>query len=150
MDYVTEKLFTGLLLPSVPVFYGSERTPNITTTPSFIRASDFSTPAQLAAYLVYLDENPTEYAKYSRWRSKGNLGKAFTKDYLHASQYRAAGPKETQLHDYSARTAQCCRLCDENYLHWASQRPKSILAPSLGGEEIDHQFFSGTMSKFRG
>ena len=147
-EYVTEKLFTALLLPLVPVFYGSPHTPNITTTPSFIRASDFATPAQLAAYLAYLDDHPAEYAKYSRWRSKGNLPNAFTQEYLRALQYRSVGPREVKLHRYVDRTAQCCRLCDEKYLQWASQRPKVIIPPRMAAEEIDAKFFSGTLSKF--
>lgn len=145
-SYVTEKLFYVLNFPILPVYYGALNVPNITIVPSFIKVSDFSSPKALAAYLVFLDSNPNEYMKYHAWRTDPTL---YDPEYLEHLQYRVAGPDEllyfkNKKFDRFPRTAQCCRLCDENYVKYAAEtRSKySIVPHSMAPGEIKKRFFN--------
>jgi hypothetical protein len=151
---VTEKLFTSLLLPLIPVYYGTLDVQNITTTPSFIKASDFKTPKALAEYLLFLDANPSEYDKYHLWRK---AERPFTEEYMQTLQNRVAGPREILMHDKAlpnfgwwlkARTAQCCRLCDRNFVEKAarSKKPESFISTTFLRADIKEVFYNG---KFR-
>ena len=112
--------------------------------PSFIKASDFRSPADLANYLLFLDSNPFEYDKYKSWRFLPN---PFTEEYLAALKYRVPGPLESSLYSnytYPQRTTACCRLCDENYVKWATAERK--LSPNkyshkLRETEIESKYF---------
>jgi len=136
------------MLPLIPVFYGTPLVPNITRTPSFIKASDFATPKHLADYMIHLDTHPEEYVRYGQWR-KIEPAKAFTAEYVHTLQNRVAGPKEVKLNYGSERTAQCCRLCDPEYVKWVSARPKreGLVNVPMSVEDIDLKFFSGVLGK---
>lgn len=71
-DYATEKFYDALTLGSIPVVLGS---PNVAELApdmnSFIDVKDFSHPKELAKYLLYLDENETEWYKYMEWKNRG-------------------------------------------------------------------------------
>jgi alpha-1,3-fucosyltransferase 10 len=69
-DYVTEKLFDPLWAGTVPVYLGAPNVRDFAPEHSFIDASDFSGPRELAAYLRHLLETPREYEAYFEWRSK--------------------------------------------------------------------------------
>ncbi|XP_067002550.2 alpha-(1,3)-fucosyltransferase C [Anabrus simplex] len=68
-DYVTEKLFGVINYNVVPVVYGGVNYSKIMPPMSYIDAADFSTPQDLADYLLYLDKTPDEYVKYFWWKS---------------------------------------------------------------------------------
>jgi len=143
--YVTEKLFFILNIPVVPVYYGANNVPNITTTPSYIKVSDFSAPAKLAAYLMYLDTNHAEYDKYHEWRKSS---RSFELEYLKILQDKVAGPEEKLVYKDAGfkrypRTAQCCRLCDENYVKHARatrKLPKSLVITARKSQIVDRFF----------
>ena len=71
-DYVTEKFFDPLISGSVPVYRGA---PNVDLfapgVNSFIDASKFAGPHELAEFLVYLDNNDEAYRSYLAWREAG-------------------------------------------------------------------------------
>jgi alpha-1,3-fucosyltransferase 10 len=71
-DYVSEKFFYALMSGSVPVYRGA---PNIAAfAPGgrcFINAADFAGPAELAAYLNWLNEHDEAYQEYLAWKDKG-------------------------------------------------------------------------------
>ena len=71
-DYVTEKFFDPLISGSVPVYRGA---PNVDLfapgVNSFIDASKFAGPRELAEFLVYLDNNDEAYRSYLAWREAG-------------------------------------------------------------------------------
>jgi alpha-1,3-fucosyltransferase 10 len=69
-DYVTEKLYDALLVGAVPVYLGAPNVAEFAPLGSFINASEFTSPADLAAYLQHLAETPEAYAAYFDWRSK--------------------------------------------------------------------------------
>jgi hypothetical protein len=68
-DYVTEKFYDPLVVGSVPVYLGA---PNIEDfVPGdhcFIKVSDFAGPRELAEYLLMLDRDDEEYARYFDWK----------------------------------------------------------------------------------
>lgn len=134
--YVTEKLFSALMLPeTVPIYYGSpESILNITALPSFIRASDFATPQDLAQYLLMLDENEGERRVYLKWKS---VKQPFTQFYLDLVASKVPGPAEVLAHAGSFRSAACCRLCNPNFVSRSRElRRKDVLVmPALTGTE---------------
>jgi hypothetical protein len=101
------------------VYYGDPDVPNITTTPSFIKVSDYSSTRSLADHLRFLDANPDEYARYQAWRKSKT---PFTREYLNDLAENYPGPAEVAMNIahvsrfLSNRKAVCCRLCDEAFL----------------------------------
>jgi len=67
-DYITEKFWRALEEGVVPVVLGSGNYEKVAPPHSYIHTKDFRSPAELAAYLLMLDQNATEYAKYHWWR----------------------------------------------------------------------------------
>jgi len=148
--YMTEKLLTVLAMPIVPVYYGSRSLPNITTTPSFIKASDYAYPQRLAKYLLYLDKNPEEYERYHAWRSDP---KSIHPQFLEMLAMKSPGYYETQpirVMDKDKpeaekrrpnRAAVCCRLCDENHILWAKSQPRTFYDVPLHSQDVMREFF---------
>ncbi|XP_064611569.1 glycoprotein 3-alpha-L-fucosyltransferase A-like [Liolophura sinensis] len=72
MSYITEKFWNPLLLfEAVPVVLGgsSPRDYELVAPPgSYINTADFSSPKELAAYLLKLDKNDQLYMEYHKWR----------------------------------------------------------------------------------
>jgi hypothetical protein len=70
-DYVSEKFFDPLVAGAVPVYLGA---PNVELfAPGdhcFINTADFSGPAELAEYLLYLQQHDTEYQAYLAWKDR--------------------------------------------------------------------------------
>ncbi|XP_076804674.1 4-galactosyl-N-acetylglucosaminide 3-alpha-L-fucosyltransferase 9-like [Clavelina lepadiformis] len=70
-DYITEKVWKNSLENGVvPIVWGPTKEDILSVAPldSFIFAEDFESPAELAKYLKFLDENDEEYRKYFKWR----------------------------------------------------------------------------------
>ena len=69
-DYVTEKFFKAFSYNLVPVVRGEANYTKYIPPGYkwFINSADFQSPKELADYLLYLDNNPTEYAKYLEGR----------------------------------------------------------------------------------
>lgn len=129
----------------MPVFYGTSNVTNITTIPSFIKASDFRRPQELAKYLLYLEENPDEYAKYKLWRQ---AKQPFTTDYLGYLARNAPGPMETVHYKNfkrRQRTAACCRLCNTEFVKTAVLERRNMkearYSHKLRKTEIERLYF---------
>ncbi|XP_075693061.1 4-galactosyl-N-acetylglucosaminide 3-alpha-L-fucosyltransferase FUT6-like [Rhinoderma darwinii] len=72
-DYITEKLWlNALTFGSVPVVMGPSRKNYERYIPkdSFIHVEDFSTPEELAKYILKLDSDEKAYQQYFTWRSR--------------------------------------------------------------------------------
>lgn len=72
-DYITEKFFKALASDIVPVVYGGSHSNDyLSVAPehSYIDARSFNSPADLAAYLLFLNSNENEYLKYFEWKKK--------------------------------------------------------------------------------
>ncbi len=68
--YVTEKIFDALLAGAVPIYLGAANVGDFVPPNSYIDATSFASPAELAAYLHHLVETPQAYEAYFDWRSK--------------------------------------------------------------------------------
>ncbi|KAG9464979.1 4-galactosyl-N-acetylglucosaminide 3-alpha-L-fucosyltransferase FUT6-like [Eleutherodactylus coqui] len=72
-DYITEKLWmNALTYGCVPVVLGPSRKNYERFIPkdSFIHVDDFSTPEELAKYILKLDRDEDAYQQYFTWRSR--------------------------------------------------------------------------------
>jgi hypothetical protein len=150
--YVTEKLMTVLNMGGiVPIYYGAPNVPNITIVPSFINVMDFPSPKALAEYLLFLEKNPKEYAKYNVWRSSP---KYFHPEYLRLVQRQMPGQEELLKYrqrgfDKFPRRAACCRLCDLSYIRQSAMKrtDADLPHPKWHPEQINHHVFGGGMNK---
>lgn len=69
-DWVTERVFSGLAAGTVPVYHGASNVQDfLPCSNCVIEANRFKGPAELAKYLIYLDQNPDRYAEYHAWRA---------------------------------------------------------------------------------
>ena len=70
-DYVTEKLFDGLIAGSVPLYFGADNVEEfLPGDRCIINAADFRDPRELAEYLRHLDTHEDEYQQYMAWRNR--------------------------------------------------------------------------------
>ncbi|KAM3918932.1 3-galactosyl-N-acetylglucosaminide 4-alpha-L-fucosyltransferase FUT3-like [Leptodactylus fuscus] len=70
-DYITEKLWKNAFLPgAVPIVLGPPRKNYEKFIPrdSFIHVDDFSSPQDLASYILQLDKDDERYKAYFKWR----------------------------------------------------------------------------------
>lgn len=70
-DYITEKFWRPLLIGSVPVVRGSPTIRDWAPHNSIIVAEEFTSPKQLAEYLLFLDQNDVEYEKFLKFKTEG-------------------------------------------------------------------------------
>jgi hypothetical protein len=78
-DYVTEKFFDPLIAGSVPVYRGADNVADFAPGEHcFIEANRFGDPAELAAYLRFLDGDDAAYREYLAWKERP-LRPAFTR-----------------------------------------------------------------------
>lgn len=68
-DYVTEKIYDPLIAGTVPVYLGAPNVDEFVPANSYVNASAFSSPADLASYLRHLIETPQAYEAYFAWRA---------------------------------------------------------------------------------
>lgn len=164
--YVTEKLYSMLMFPIIPVYYGASDVPKITKTKSYIKVSDFPNPRELAKYLLFLDQNDDEYLKYHEWRSAKNPSDKFDEDFLKYLSLQVPSPTElvdTYLFEKHTtmehlaktgvkdliklgRTASCCRLCNEAAVAIARaihKQPNKFIEPIWPQSKILHKYFHG-------
>ena len=66
---MTEKFWRVLNTTlSVPIVMGGADYEQIAPPNSYLDVRNFTSPRRLAEYLIYLDDHPSEYAKYHAWR----------------------------------------------------------------------------------
>lgn len=66
--YVTEKFFRRISHSVVPIVLGSGNYSVLAPPHSYINVMDFASPADLATYLLHLDQHDEEYLSYFWWR----------------------------------------------------------------------------------
>ncbi|KAK5986086.1 Fucosyl transferase [Trichostrongylus colubriformis] len=71
-DYVTEKYWDKLMVPSIPIVMKRKTFESITTPPlSFIAMDDYASPKDMAEHLIRLQSDKEAYAEYFAWRKGG-------------------------------------------------------------------------------
>ena len=109
-DYITEKFWRPLVAGSVPIVRGSptilDWAPDVEH--SVIVADHFSTPKDLADYLLYLDQNDEEYERYLEFKRSGITNKRLL-DHMTNRSWEG-GHKTSWFHDFTS--AYECFVCD--------------------------------------
>ncbi|CAK9297255.1 unnamed protein product [Gordionus sp. m RMFG-2023] len=76
-EYITEKFwYNALTMNMVPIVFGAPKSDYLKVAPphSFIHLDDFGGNVEaLAKYIIFLDSNDTEYAKYFEYKSYGKI-----------------------------------------------------------------------------
>ena len=68
-DYVTEKFFDALTAGTVPIYWGAPNIADFAPSPhSYVDASQFPEPRDLAAFVTTVAESERDYAAYHSWR----------------------------------------------------------------------------------
>ncbi|XP_071980891.1 3-galactosyl-N-acetylglucosaminide 4-alpha-L-fucosyltransferase FUT3-like [Engystomops pustulosus] len=96
-DYITEKLWSNAFGSwAVPVVLGTSRKNYERFVPgdAFIHVDDFSSPMELASYLLELDKNDEKYRKYFNWRSHYEIkvGGGWQLNYCKVCESLSNGP----------------------------------------------------------
>ncbi|XP_077335790.1 3-galactosyl-N-acetylglucosaminide 4-alpha-L-fucosyltransferase FUT3-like [Lithobates pipiens] len=96
-DYITEKLWSNAFGTwTLPVVLGTSRENYERFVPgdAFIHVNDFSSPKDLAMYLLELDRDDEKYKKYFNWRSRYYVktGGGWQKSYCQVCMALKNGP----------------------------------------------------------
>ncbi len=73
-DYISEKSVKALNMLSVPIVYGAGNYSAYLPKHSFIDIRDFSSPKNLASYLLKLSADDKLYSEYFNWRKVYDCG----------------------------------------------------------------------------
>ncbi|CAN0427305.1 unnamed protein product, partial [Pylaiella littoralis] len=76
-DYVTEKVYNGLAAGTLPVYWGADNVDDFVPKGSVVKASDFSSPAELGKHLKMLAADEEAYEAYFKWREDSEEEKRF-------------------------------------------------------------------------
>ena len=68
-EYITEKLYNVMSMDIVPVVMGGANYSHALPPHSYIDASDFENPRELAAYLMKLHADDALYYEFFRWKT---------------------------------------------------------------------------------
>lgn len=79
-DYVTEKLWGSLRAGTLPIYFGAPNVREHVPPNSVIFVDDYSTPQELADYLILLTKDKGMYESYHKWRH-ADLDDGFVKKY---------------------------------------------------------------------
>ena len=67
-DYISEKFYRALRSNAVPIVFGGAHYSRFAPPNSYINAFDWSSPKELADYLVMLSQNRRLYSHYFQWK----------------------------------------------------------------------------------
>jgi hypothetical protein len=71
-DYVTERVFMGLIAGSVPIYMGAENVWEfMPSDASIICANEYKSVQELAQYLHYLQQDEVAYERHLDWKMEG-------------------------------------------------------------------------------
>jgi hypothetical protein len=79
-DYVTEKLWGSLRAGTLPIYFGAPNIRDHVPPNSVVFVDDYSTPQELADYLILLTKDKALYESYHKWRQT-DLDEGFQKKY---------------------------------------------------------------------
>ena len=68
-DYVSEKVYDGVLAGTVPVYYGAPTIDKLLPSPNaVVKVNDFASPKELAAHLTAVGKDESKYASLLDWK----------------------------------------------------------------------------------
>ncbi|XP_022244502.1 alpha-(1,3)-fucosyltransferase 11-like [Limulus polyphemus] len=136
-DYMTEKLFRPLHVGSVPIYKGSHKVKDwIPSDPSVIVVDDFESPAELAKFIQYLDENDEEYSRYLKFKSSEGVTNKLLLEVLF---HRPWGVNDPDKIDFIEGFE--CFVCDKvlEHLHFEKKKINNntteALLPKMGSKD---------------
>ncbi|XP_072167728.1 uncharacterized protein [Diadema setosum] len=124
-EYITEKFWVNSLMNGVvPVVYGGRKEAYERVAPpkSFIHVADFSSPKELAEYLIMLDKDNTLYEEYFAWRREGHVENVYPR--LQPDAF--CEPLQPNLPGRVRRRAK--RVGDIEYFKECRREPQALLA----------------------
>ncbi|XP_071508936.1 uncharacterized protein [Diadema antillarum] len=124
-EYITEKFWVNSLMNGVvPVVYGgrTEAYERVAPPKSFIHVADFSSPKELAEYLIMLDKDNTLYEEYFAWRREGHVENL----YPRLQPYAFCELLQPNLPGRVRRRAK--RVGDIGYFKECRREPQALLA----------------------
>ena len=77
-DYVSEKVFDGLLAGTLPVYRGAESIDKFMpsdVSPCVVKMSDFASMRDLATFLLELAKDEARYEEYFQWKKEEAMGR---------------------------------------------------------------------------
>ncbi|XP_068702960.1 alpha-(1,3)-fucosyltransferase 10-like isoform X1 [Montipora capricornis] len=126
-DYVTEKLWRPLILGSVPVYKGSPTVQDwMPNNHSIIVVDDFSSPKELADFIVSLDQSDEDYAKYLEFKKKGITNTRL----FQTMKTRPWGHSFEEMNYVTGFECFVCNRIHENFKRKASKLDETIFAAS--------------------
>ncbi|KAB7501876.1 Alpha-(1,4)-fucosyltransferase [Armadillidium nasatum] len=148
-DYITEKLWRPLTVGSVPIYWGSPSVARwIPNNESIVHVRDFSTPQQLANYVLNILSDDTLYEKYLSHKLYGKVSNTILIEFM---EQRTWGINEDQEHQGTFVDAFECFICDQiskfhnvaksgsfvaNKSHYGCPIPKVVLNSSSANNEF--------------
>jgi hypothetical protein len=81
-DYVTEKVYHGLVAGTIPVYLGAPNSDHFLPLHSVINTDNFTSAREIACHLIKLNANHTAYNEYMAWRT-GPIGENFRRLQLY-------------------------------------------------------------------
>ncbi len=114
--YVTEKFFKILNNNIIPIVLGGADYSKYVPRTAYISVLDFETPRELAAYLIYLNNNQSAYNSYFKWKQwiyvrERNPFQAYICEMcikLHLEKYTGIERKQlSNLNDYMGMETNC-------------------------------------------
>jgi hypothetical protein len=70
-DYVSEKVFDGILAGAVPVYHGAPTVDKFLPSPNaVVKVGDFQSPKELAAHLTAVGHDQAKYESMLAWKSQ--------------------------------------------------------------------------------
>ncbi|CAG8660197.1 22643_t:CDS:2 [Cetraspora pellucida] len=137
--YVTEKLLNAFIAGVVPIVDGpSDYTPFAPTNHSLIQIDQFSSPSELASYILSVSENEQAYSSYLSYKNNDStLSEEFVK-------YWQGYNHQTGIFGYDFRGGRCklCKLANQlrNFNNHDNQSSNNLFKDIFGDEISPKKF----------
>ena len=123
-QYVTEKLWSWLTKDIVPVVMGQANYAAITPPHSIINAMEYPDPKDLAAHLLKLMKDETEYLSYFWWKEFYEVDQKRKKAFCRLCQMLNDAEQIPKVHDNFGKWWVTEARCKPKFSHpWARYKP---------------------------
>ena len=123
-QYVTEKLWSWLKKDIVPVVMGQANYTAITPPHSIINAMEYPDPKDLAAHLLKLMNNETEYLSYFWWKEFYEVDQKMKKAFCRLCQMLNDAEQIPKVHNNFGKWWVTDAQCKPKFsLPWSKYKP---------------------------